>query len=103
MRIAINGRSFLKKNMTGIGRYAFNLVRSLGEMDRTMNTGFTSGKESWISGGGRRGSRLKILRSRPTISTAERGRSCAERIFTIPRALILSILRKGKSLSRFMT
>ncbi len=34
MRIAINGRSFLKKNMTGIGRYAFNLVHSLGEIDR---------------------------------------------------------------------
>ena len=34
MRIAINCRSFLKKNNTGIGRYALNLVRSLGEFDR---------------------------------------------------------------------
>ena len=33
MRIAINCRSFLKKNNTGIGRYTYNLVRSLGEID----------------------------------------------------------------------
>ncbi|HOY10004.1 MAG TPA: glycosyltransferase family 1 protein [Candidatus Omnitrophota bacterium] len=33
MRVAINCRSFLKENKTGIGRYAFNLVRSLGEID----------------------------------------------------------------------
>ncbi len=34
MRIAINCRSFLKKNVTGIGRYALNLVQSLSEIDR---------------------------------------------------------------------
>ena len=33
MRIAINCRSFLLKNYTGIGRYAYNLVKSLSEMD----------------------------------------------------------------------
>ena len=33
MRIAINCRSFLKKQYAGIGRYAFNLVKSLSEMD----------------------------------------------------------------------
>lgn len=34
MRIAINCRSFLKKNYTGIGRYAHNLVTHLSEIDR---------------------------------------------------------------------
>ncbi len=34
MRIAINCRSFLLKNYTGIGRYAYNLVKSLSEIDR---------------------------------------------------------------------
>ncbi len=34
MRIAINCRSFLLKNYTGIGRYAYNLVKSLGEIDQ---------------------------------------------------------------------
>jgi len=33
MRIAINCRSFLKQNYAGIGRYAFNLVQSLGAID----------------------------------------------------------------------
>ena len=33
MRIAINCRSFLNKNYTGIGRYAYNLVKSLSEID----------------------------------------------------------------------
>ncbi len=33
MRIAINCRSFLNRNYTGIGRYALNLVQSLGEID----------------------------------------------------------------------
>lgn len=33
MRIAINCRCFLKKQFTGIGRYAYNLVRSLSEID----------------------------------------------------------------------
>ncbi len=35
MRIAINCRSFLKKQYTGIGRYAYHLVKSLSEIDRT--------------------------------------------------------------------
>jgi glycosyltransferase involved in cell wall biosynthesis len=34
MRIAINCRSFLKHNYTGIGRYAYNLVQSLCEVDQ---------------------------------------------------------------------
>ena len=34
MKIAINCRSFLKKQYTGIGRYAFHLVHSLSEIDR---------------------------------------------------------------------
>lgn len=34
MRIAINCRSFLLKNYTGIGRYAFNLVKSLSDIDK---------------------------------------------------------------------
>lgn len=34
MRIAINCRSFLLKNYTGIGRYAYNLVTSLSEIDK---------------------------------------------------------------------
>lgn len=34
MRIAINCRSFLLKNYTGIGRYAYNLVKSLSEIDK---------------------------------------------------------------------
>jgi len=34
MRIAINCRSFLKKNYTGIGRYAFNLVDCLAKTDK---------------------------------------------------------------------
>ncbi|MDP8265788.1 MAG: glycosyltransferase family 1 protein [Candidatus Aceula meridiana] len=34
MRIAINCRSFSKKNYTGIGRYAFNLVDCLAKMDK---------------------------------------------------------------------
>lgn len=34
MRIAINCRSFLNKNFTGIGRYASELLRSLGEIDQ---------------------------------------------------------------------
>lgn len=34
MRIAINCSSFLKKQYTGIGRYAYYLVKSLGEIDR---------------------------------------------------------------------
>ena len=33
MRIAINCRSFLKKQYTGIGRYAYHLVKSLTEID----------------------------------------------------------------------
>jgi glycosyltransferase involved in cell wall biosynthesis len=33
MRIAINCRSFLLKNYTGIGRYAYNLVNSLSKID----------------------------------------------------------------------
>lgn len=33
MRIAINCRSFLLKNYTGIGRYAYNLVKSLSSVD----------------------------------------------------------------------
>lgn len=33
MRVAINCRSFLLKNYTGIGRYAYNLVKSLSEID----------------------------------------------------------------------
>ncbi|MCK5081355.1 MAG: hypothetical protein KAR31_00480, partial [Candidatus Omnitrophica bacterium] len=33
MRIAINCRSFLKKQYTGIGRYAYHLVKSLAEID----------------------------------------------------------------------
>lgn len=33
MRVAINCRSFLRRKIAGIGRYAFNLVRSLGELD----------------------------------------------------------------------
>jgi len=33
MRIAINCRSFLLKNYTGIGRYAYNLVKSLASLD----------------------------------------------------------------------
>jgi len=33
MRIAINCRSFLRKQYTGIGRYAYHLVKSLGEID----------------------------------------------------------------------
>jgi len=34
MRIAINCRCFLKKQFTGVGRYAFNLVRCLSEIDQ---------------------------------------------------------------------
>ncbi len=34
MRIAINCRSFLLKNYTGIGRYAYNLVKSLSDIDK---------------------------------------------------------------------
>ncbi len=34
MRIAINCRSFLKKQYTGIGRYAYNLVDCLAKIDR---------------------------------------------------------------------
>lgn len=34
MRIAINCRSFLLKNYTGIGRYSYNLVRSLSALDK---------------------------------------------------------------------
>lgn len=34
MRIAINCRSFLLRNYTGIGRYAYNLVKSLSEIDQ---------------------------------------------------------------------
>lgn len=33
MRIAINCRSFLKRQRTGIGRYAYHLVKSLSEID----------------------------------------------------------------------
>lgn len=33
MRIAINCRSFLRKQYTGIGRYAYHLVKSLAEID----------------------------------------------------------------------
>ncbi len=33
MRIGVNCRSFLNKNYTGIGRYAFNLIRSLSAID----------------------------------------------------------------------
>ncbi len=33
MRIAINCRSFSKRHYTGIGRYAYNLVKSLSEID----------------------------------------------------------------------
>ncbi len=35
MRIAINCRSFLKRQYTGIGRYTYHLVKSLSEIDRT--------------------------------------------------------------------
>ena len=34
MRVAIDCRSFLKKQYTGIGRYAYHLVKSLGDIDR---------------------------------------------------------------------
>lgn len=34
MHVAINCRSFLNRQFTGIGRYAFNLVRSLTEIDK---------------------------------------------------------------------
>lgn len=34
MRIAINCRSFLKKNYAGIGRYAYNLVKWLSKIDQ---------------------------------------------------------------------
>ncbi len=34
MRIAINCRSFLNKNYTGIGRYTYQLIQSLSEIDR---------------------------------------------------------------------
>jgi len=34
MKIAINCRSFLNKNYTGIGRYAHSLVNSLAEIDQ---------------------------------------------------------------------
>lgn len=34
MRIAINCRSFLNKNYTGIGRYTSQLIQSLGEIDQ---------------------------------------------------------------------
>lgn len=34
MRVAINCRSFLKKQCTGIGRYAYHLVKSLSVLDR---------------------------------------------------------------------
>lgn len=34
MRIAINCRCFMKKQFTGIGRYGYNLVKSLSEIDR---------------------------------------------------------------------
>ncbi len=34
MRVGINCRSFLKKTYTGIGRYAYNLVKSLGDIDQ---------------------------------------------------------------------
>lgn len=34
MNIAINCRSFLNQNYTGIGRYTFNLVKSLSELDQ---------------------------------------------------------------------
>ncbi len=34
MRIAINCRSFLKKQYAGIGRYTYNLVQSLAEIDK---------------------------------------------------------------------
>lgn len=34
MRIAINCHSFLKKNYTGIGRYTYNLLKSLSSLDR---------------------------------------------------------------------
>ncbi len=33
MRVAINCRSFLKKQYTGIGRYAYHLVKSLSDID----------------------------------------------------------------------
>ena len=33
MRVAINCRSFLKRQYTGIGRYAYHLVKSLSEID----------------------------------------------------------------------
>jgi len=33
MRVAINCRSFLKKQYTGIGRYAYHLVKSLNDID----------------------------------------------------------------------
>ena len=33
MRIAINCRAYLKKNYTGIGRYAYNLVQHLSQID----------------------------------------------------------------------
>jgi glycosyltransferase involved in cell wall biosynthesis len=34
MRVAINCRSFLKKERTGIGRHTYNLVKFLGEIDQ---------------------------------------------------------------------
>ena len=34
MRVAINCRSFLKKQYTGIGRYAYHLVKSLSDIDK---------------------------------------------------------------------
>lgn len=34
MRVAINCRSFLKKQYTGIGRYAYHLVKSLSDIDQ---------------------------------------------------------------------
>ena len=34
MRIAINCRSFLQRQYAGIGRYAYNLVKYLSEIDR---------------------------------------------------------------------
>jgi len=37
MRVAINCRSFLNRQYTGIGRYAYNLVQSLSDID-TENT-----------------------------------------------------------------
>ena len=43
MRIAINCRSFLKKQYTGIGRYAYHLVKSLTEIDEKNEYGTTTG------------------------------------------------------------